>query len=56
MKRLKDEIKAKSEQIDLLEKQIADSFIASDNRDQSGVLQACSVDIIASLLHLLIVN
>ncbi|TKY53239.1 Kinesin-related protein 11 [Spatholobus suberectus] len=37
MERLKDEIKAKKEQIDLLEKQIADSFIASDKLDESGV-------------------
>ncbi|XP_054809038.1 kinesin-like protein KIN-7K, chloroplastic [Prosopis cineraria] len=37
MKRLKDEIKAKNEQIDLLEKQIAASFITLDKMDQSGV-------------------
>ncbi|XP_020202925.1 kinesin-like protein KIN-7K, chloroplastic isoform X2 [Cajanus cajan] len=37
IERLKDEIKAKKEQIVLLEKQIADSFIASDKLDESGV-------------------
>nr|KYP39610.1 Kinesin-related protein 11 [Cajanus cajan] len=37
VERLKDEIKAKKEQIVLLEKQIADSFIASDKLDESGV-------------------
>ncbi|KAK7336673.1 hypothetical protein VNO77_17219 [Canavalia gladiata] len=36
MKRLKDEIKAKSDQIDLLEKQISNSFIASDKTEPSG--------------------
>ncbi|KAK7355088.1 hypothetical protein VNO80_14333 [Phaseolus coccineus] len=37
MERLKDEIKAKKEQINFLQKQIADSFIASDKLDESGV-------------------
>ncbi|KOM38863.1 hypothetical protein LR48_Vigan03g224500 [Vigna angularis] len=39
MENLKDEITAKSEQIDLLEKQISNSFIASDKTEQSGALQ-----------------
>ncbi|KAH1070051.1 hypothetical protein AAZX31_03G129100 [Glycine max] len=39
MKKLKDEITAKSEQIDLLEKQISNSFIASDKTEHSGALQ-----------------
>ncbi|KAL2321998.1 hypothetical protein Fmac_026377 [Flemingia macrophylla] len=39
MKRLKDEITAKNEQIDLLEKKIYNSFIASDKTEQSGALQ-----------------
>ncbi|CAJ1907718.1 unnamed protein product [Sphenostylis stenocarpa] len=39
MKNLKDEITAKSEQIDLLEKQISNSFVASDKTEQSGALQ-----------------
>ncbi|QCD97544.1 centromeric protein E [Vigna unguiculata] len=39
MENLKDEITAKSEQIDLLEKQISNSFIASDKIEQSGALQ-----------------
>ncbi|KAK4256253.1 hypothetical protein QN277_009140 [Acacia crassicarpa] len=39
IKRLKDEMKDKNKQIDLLEKQIADSFITSDKMDQSGVSQ-----------------
>ncbi|XP_027353214.1 kinesin-like protein KIN-7K, chloroplastic [Abrus precatorius] len=42
MKRLKDEIKVKSEQIDFLEKQISNSFIASDKTEQSGVSQTVS--------------
>ncbi|KAE9593911.1 hypothetical protein Lal_00016921 [Lupinus albus] len=46
IKRLKDEIKAKSEQIDLLEKQISRSLTASDNMDQSGV----SGDIVAEMI------
>ncbi|KAL2326901.1 hypothetical protein Fmac_020328 [Flemingia macrophylla] len=37
IERLKDEIKSKREQIDLLGKQIADSLIASDKLDGSGV-------------------
>jgi len=41
MKRLKDEIKEKSEQIDLLEKQMSNYFIASEQTDQSGVSQVC---------------
>ncbi|CAI8614124.1 unnamed protein product [Vicia faba] len=40
MKRLKDEIKEKTDQIDLLEKQMSNYFIASDQTDQSGVSQA----------------
>lgn len=43
---LKDEITAKSEQIDLLEKQISNSFIASDKTEESGALQVCSLGII----------
>ncbi|WVZ08921.1 hypothetical protein V8G54_022267 [Vigna mungo] len=39
MENLKDEITAKREQIDLLEKQISNSFIASDKIEQSGALQ-----------------
>ncbi|XP_020211244.1 kinesin-like protein KIN-7K, chloroplastic isoform X2 [Cajanus cajan] len=39
MKRLKDEITTKNEQIDLLEKQISNSFIASDKTEKSGALQ-----------------
>ncbi|KAJ1432996.1 P-loop containing nucleoside triphosphate hydrolase [Sesbania bispinosa] len=39
MKRLKDEIKEKSEQLDFLEKQMSNFFIASDKTDQSGVSQ-----------------
>ncbi|KAG4916033.1 hypothetical protein JHK87_053590 [Glycine soja] len=39
MKMLKDEITAKSEQIDLLEKHISNSFIASDKTEESGALQ-----------------
>ncbi|MED6130449.1 Kinesin-like protein KIN-7K, chloroplastic [Stylosanthes scabra] len=42
MKKLKDEIKAKSEQIDLLEKQISNSVIVSDKMDQSGMSQTVS--------------
>ncbi|RZC25396.1 kinesin-like protein KIN-7K, chloroplastic isoform X1 [Glycine soja] len=37
MERLKDEIKSKKEQIDLLERKIADSFIAKNKLDKSGV-------------------
>ncbi|KAG5133491.1 hypothetical protein JHK82_024679 [Glycine max] len=37
MERLKDEIKAKKEQIDLLERKIADSFIVKNKLDESGV-------------------
>ncbi|GAU31511.1 hypothetical protein TSUD_332860 [Trifolium subterraneum] len=40
MKKLKDEIKEKSEQIDLLEKQMSNYFVASEQTDQSGVSQA----------------
>jgi len=43
---LKDEITAKSEQIDLLEKHISNSFIASDKTEESGALQVCSLGII----------
>ncbi|XLS61094.1 hypothetical protein HN51_015322 [Arachis hypogaea] len=42
MKKLKDEIKAKSEQIDLLEKQISNSVVVSDKMDQSGISQTVS--------------
>ncbi|CAL0308462.1 unnamed protein product [Lupinus luteus] len=45
IKRLKDEIKAKSEQIGLLEKQISRSLTASVNMDRSGVSQVKSADI-----------
>ncbi|KAG2403484.1 Kinesin-like protein [Vigna angularis] len=38
MERLKDEIRAKKEQINFLQKQIADSIIASDKLDESGNL------------------
>ncbi|RDX83540.1 Kinesin-like protein KIN-7K, chloroplastic, partial [Mucuna pruriens] len=44
MKRLKDEITAKNEQIELLEKQISNSFIASDKTEQSGALQVKAAD------------
>ncbi|OIW17395.1 hypothetical protein TanjilG_22507 [Lupinus angustifolius] len=44
IKRLKDEIKAKSEQIGLLEKQISRSLTASVNMDRSGVSQVKSAD------------
>lgn len=56
IKRLKDEIKAKSEQIDFLEKQISHSLISSDDMDQSGVSQVCSLYIIVALFHLLVVR
>lgn len=56
MKRLKDEIKAKSEQIELLEKQISNSVIVSDKMDQSGVSQVHSIYIIVVLFHLLVVQ
>lgn len=56
IKRLKDEIKAKNKQIDLLEKQIADSFIISDKLDQSGVSQVCSQLTPPFLFHVLSVN
>ncbi|XP_052118914.1 kinesin-like protein KIN-7K, chloroplastic [Arachis duranensis] len=46
MKKLKDEIKAKSEQIDLLEKQISNSVVVSDKMDQSGISQVHSIDVI----------
>ncbi|KAK7285449.1 hypothetical protein RJT34_20222 [Clitoria ternatea] len=39
IKRLKDEMKVKSDQIDLLEKQISNSFDASDRTEQSGASQ-----------------
>ncbi|KAG4927982.1 hypothetical protein JHK84_053544 [Glycine max] len=44
MKMLKDEITAKSEQIDLLEKHISNSFIASDKTEESGALQVKAAD------------
>jgi len=56
MENLKDEITAKSEQIDLLEKQISNSFIASDKIEQSGALQVCSLGIIIALFHLFLVK
>lgn len=56
MKRLKDEIKEKSDQIDLLEKQMSNYFIASEQTDQSGVSQVCSLDIIVALFHLIAVQ
>ncbi|TKY62515.1 Kinesin-related protein 11 [Spatholobus suberectus] len=49
MKRLKDEITAKSEQIDFLEKQISNSFIASDKTEQSGALQQTVAELMAQL-------
>ncbi|CAL0302512.1 unnamed protein product [Lupinus luteus] len=49
IKRLKDEIKAKSEQIDMLEKQISRSLTASDNMDQSGVSGEIVAEMIAQL-------
>lgn len=55
MKRLKDEIKEKNEQIDLLEKQMSNYFIPSDNTEQSGVSQVCSLHIIVAFFHLFIV-
>jgi len=52
MERLKDEIKAKKEQINFLQKQIADSIIASDKLDESGVSLVCSCDIIVAFVSL----
>jgi len=52
MERLKDEIKAKKEQINFLQKQIADSFIASNKLDESGVSLVYSCDIIVAFLSL----
>ncbi|KAL2320882.1 hypothetical protein Fmac_029851 [Flemingia macrophylla] len=49
MKRLKDEITVKNEQIDLLEKQISNSFIASDKTQQSGALQQTVAELMAQL-------
>ncbi|XP_061346425.1 kinesin-like protein KIN-7K, chloroplastic isoform X2 [Gastrolobium bilobum] len=49
MERLKDEIKAKSEQIDLLEKQISNYFITSDKMDQSGGSQTVTEELMAQL-------
>jgi len=54
MERLKDEIKSKKEQIDLLERKIADSFIAKNKLDKSGVSLVCSRDIIVPLFHLVV--
>lgn len=54
MESLKDEIKAKKEQIDLLDKQIAGSSIASDKLDESGISLVCACDIIGSLFNLLV--
>jgi len=56
MENLKDEITAKSEQIDLLEKQISNSFIASDKTEQSGALQVCSIGITFALFYLFLVK
>jgi len=52
MERLKDEIKAKKEQINFLQKQIADSFTASDKLDESGVSLVCSCDAIVAFVSL----
>ncbi|XP_073221723.1 kinesin-like protein KIN-7K, chloroplastic isoform X2 [Cicer arietinum] len=49
VKRLKDEIKEKREQMDLLEKQMSNYFIASDQTDQSGVSQAQTAELRAQL-------
>ncbi|KAI4348804.1 hypothetical protein L6164_009481 [Bauhinia variegata] len=49
MKKLKDEIKAKNEQIDLLEKKIADSITAPDKMDQSGVSQQTVAELMEQL-------
>lgn len=54
MERLKDEIKAKKEQIDLLERKIADSFIVKNKLDESGVSLVCSLDVIVPLFHLVL--
>lgn len=43
MRKLKEEIKAKNEQIDLLEKQIADYIIASQNKMDSLEISHVSV-------------
>lgn len=56
MKKLKDEMKFKNEQINLLEKRISDSFVASEKIDRSGVSLVYSADNIASLFHVLVVN
>ena len=53
LKWVNDEIQAKNEQIDLLEKQTANSFIASNTTDQPGVSQVCLPDIIVTFLYLL---
>lgn len=52
MERLKDEIRAKKEQINFLQKQIADSIIASDKLDESKVSPVCSCDIIVAFVSL----
>ncbi|KAK7396319.1 hypothetical protein VNO78_17237 [Psophocarpus tetragonolobus] len=49
MKRLKDEITAKNEQIDLLEKQISNSFIASDKTEHSGASLQTVAELMAQL-------
>ena len=54
MERLKDEIKSKKEQIDLLERKIADSFIVKNKLDESGVSLVCSLDVIVPLFHLVL--
>lgn len=46
---MKDEIKSKNEQIDLLEKRISSHSFASDKTDQSGVSHVCSLDITVAL-------
>ncbi|KAE9598299.1 hypothetical protein Lal_00003970 [Lupinus albus] len=49
IRRLKDEIKAKKDQIELLEKQISSSSIASDDMDQSGVSHKTVAEMMAQL-------
>lgn len=51
MKRLKDEIREKSDQIYLLEKHMSNYFVSSDKADQSGVSQVCSLNIVALLFE-----
>ncbi|KAI4300663.1 hypothetical protein L6164_034014 [Bauhinia variegata] len=49
IEKLKDEIKVKNEQIDLLEKKIADSVIATDKMNQSGVSQETVAELMEQL-------